>query len=194
MLDVRANRILLDATPVLVLNRVVRNEVAARADVPLVPRIRFRGAAKADSYNSTDDDNTRTSVLGGLAVQATSAVEFSGIFQRLAFDHATTAGYFAPRLAHLAEVGSYAEFEADNGTLLILDGGVGAQRFADFNAALTNWKPAYRLFAQLTVPMRAGSEFRAELDSYDSVLGSEAASSESWRYLSASISVRIALR
>jgi hypothetical protein len=194
MLDLRANRILLDATPVLVVNRVIRNELAGRVDLPIIPRVRLRAAAKGDSYDASGESNTRTSLLGGLAVSATDAVEVSGIFQRLTFDHATTSGYFAPRIAQLAELGSYAEFETDNGSLLVLDGGVGAQRFADFGTAIGPWKPAFRLFAQFTVPLNPGSELRAELDSYDSVLGSEAASSESWRYLSGSISLRFALR
>lgn len=194
MVDVRASRMLLDATGVLVLNRVVRNEVAGRADIPLGRRIKIRGGAKADNYDGISDSNTRIALLGGVAVSATDAVEVSGIFQRLAFDHSTTSGYFAPRVAQLAEIGSYAELENDRGTVLALDGGIGGQRFADFGAAMGSWKPAFRLFAQLTVPIKPGSEFRAELDSYDSRLGSEAASSTSWRYASASVSLRFALR
>src|SRR4029079_13631180 len=193
-LDLRATRSLLDATPVLVINRVVRNEVAGRADVEMIPRFKLRVGGRAGSYNATGDDNTRVSLLGGLAYAASNAVEVSGVFQRLTFSHETSSGYFAPKVAQLAELGSYEEFESLNGTVLALDAGVGAQRLQEFTRATGDWEPSYRLFASLDVPFRPGSALHLELDSYDSRLGSDAPSStSSWKSVSLSASLRLAL-
>ena len=194
-LDLRAARTLLDATPVLVINRVVRSEAAGRADLEIFRRLKLRGAARAGSYSATGDDNTRVAVLGGLAVAATDAIEISGVFQRLKFGHSTTSGYFAPQLAQLAELGTYSEFEWESGTVLAIDGGAGAQRIQEFGAAIGEWEPSYRLFASLEIPFRPASAIHLELDSYDSRLGSDApSSSSSWRSFSFSASVRLALR
>ncbi|HEU4878342.1 MAG TPA: hypothetical protein VFT21_02765, partial [Gemmatimonadaceae bacterium] len=126
---------------------------------------------------------------------ATDAIEVSGVFQRLTFDHSTTSGYFAPQIAQLAELGTYAEFESDNGTVFALDAGAGAQRLQEFGTAMGKWEPSYRLFASLDIPMKPGSAVHIELDSYDSRLGSDAPSaSSSWRSVALSAAVRLALR
>ncbi|HUQ19603.1 MAG TPA: tetratricopeptide repeat protein [Gemmatimonadaceae bacterium] len=194
MLDVRATRTLLDASGELVLNQVVRNEVAARVDIPVLSRVKLRGGAKAATYDALNESNTRTSYLAGLAVSPTDAGEVSAIFQEISFDHPTTSGFFAPRLAQLAELGTYFEIESAGGSVLAIDGGAGAQRVAEFGQTSGTWKPAFRLFAQLTVPLRPGSELRAEVDSYNSSFGNEAVSSANWRYVSGLLSLRFALR
>jgi hypothetical protein len=194
-LDLRVTRTLLDATPVLAINRVVRNEFAGRADIGVLPRVKLRAGARAASYNATGDDNTRVSLLGGLAVAVSNAVEVSGVFQRLTFSHATTSGYFAPEAAQLAEIGTYAEFESENGTVFALDAGAGAQRLQEFATAMGSWEPSYRLFASLDIPMKPGSAIHFELDSYDSRLGSDAPSTaSSWRSATISAGLKLALR
>jgi hypothetical protein len=124
-----------------------------------------------------------------------ATIELSGVFQRLTFDHSTTSGYFAPQTAQLAELGTYSEFEWPSGAVLALDAGAGAQRIQEFNAAIGDWEPAYRLFASLDIPFRPASAIHLELDSYDSRLGSDAPStSSSWRSFSFTASLRLALR
>ncbi|HXG71999.1 MAG TPA: hypothetical protein VNJ04_15425, partial [Gemmatimonadaceae bacterium] len=194
LIDLRASRALLDATPVLVINRVMRRELAARVDVPLTRRLRLRGGAKAGSYDAIGESNTRTSRLGGVAASVTNAAEVAAIFQQIAFDHATTSGYFAPRVAQLAELATYTEVESDSGRLLILDAGAGGQRYAEFGSAVSRWTPVFRVLAELRLPIRPGSELRAALDTYNSQIASEAAAGTSWRYAAASLAVRIALR
>ncbi len=194
LLDLRASRVLLDATPVLVINRVMRNEIAARVDLPVTRRIRLRGGARAASYDAIGESNSRASLLGGIAASVADATEVAAIFQQVAFDHATTSGYFAPRVAQLAELATYAELESESGRLLVVDAGAGGQRFAEFGSGVGKWKPVFRVMTQLTIPLRPGSELRAGLDSYDSRLASEAAPGTSWRYASASLSLRFALR
>jgi tetratricopeptide (TPR) repeat protein len=195
LIDLRATRMLLDATPVLAANRVVRSEIAGRGDLEIVRRVKLRGAARAGRYAATGDENTRTALLGGLALNATDAIEVSGVFQRLAFSHATTSGYFAPQIAQLAEAATYSEFEWPSGLLLVIDAGAGAQRIQEFGAAMGGWEPSYRAFASLDVPFRPASAIHLELDTYDSRIGSDAPSlSSSWRSFSFSASLRLALR
>jgi Flp pilus assembly protein TadD len=194
LLDLRVSRALLDATPVLVNNRVMRNEIAARADVPLTRRVRLRGGARAGRYDAISESNTRLLLLGGVEASVTDAAAVAAIFQQIAFDHATTSGYFAPRVAQLAELATYAELESESGRLIVIDAGAGGQRFAEFGSRVGKWKPVFRVMTQLTVPLRPGSELRAGLDTYDSQLASEAAPASGWRYVSASLSLRFALR
>jgi Flp pilus assembly protein TadD len=193
--DLRVSRTALDANTLLLINRVTRSEVSARADIPVTSKLRARTGARVARYDAVDETNNRTALLAGVAYSATSSVELSTVFQRLAFSHSTTSGYFAPRLAELAEAGSYAEFESERGTVLALDGGVGMQRQAAFMETVGKWKPAFRLYALLTVPLaNPGSQLRIDFDSYDSRLGSEGATSTSWRFASVSAAIRIALR
>jgi tetratricopeptide (TPR) repeat protein len=194
LVDLRASRLLLDATPVLVINRVMRNEIAGRVDLPVTRRIRLRGGAKADRYDAIGETNTRTLLLGGVEASVTDAAAVAAIFQQIAFDHATTSGYFAPRVAQLAELATYAELESDSGRLIVIDAGAGGQRFAEFGSGLGKWKPEFRVMAQLNIPLRPGSELRVGVDSYDSQLASEAAPATGWRYASAWLSLRFALK
>lgn len=53
------------------------------------------------------------------------------------------------------------------------------------------WDPTLRLWAQLVIPVRSGSQLRLELDTYDA-RAAEAAASTGWRYLSLSAGLRVA--
>jgi hypothetical protein len=193
-LDVRATRVLLDVSPMLVGNQVVRTEIGGRGDLPLMSRVSLRAGAKAASFNSIDDDNTRLSLLGGLAVGVTPTIEVSTVFQRITYDKASFVGYFAPKLAELAEVGSYSEFESDGGVVLELDAGAGMARYTEFGLTAGDWKPSYRLLAAVDAPLSAANNLRVELDTYDSRLGGAAATSESWRFFSLTAALRVAFR
>jgi tetratricopeptide (TPR) repeat protein len=194
LVDLRVSRALLDATPVLVINRVMREEIAARVDLPVTRSFRLRGGARAGRYDAIGESNTRTLLLGGAEASVTDAAAVAANFQQIAFDHATTSGYFAPRLAQLAELATYAELESESGRLIVVDAGAGGQRFAEFGSGVGKWKPTFRVMSQLTIPFRPGSELRAGVESYDSQLASEAAPATGWRYASAWLSLRFALR
>lgn len=194
-IELQASRVLLDVTPALVANRVTRSEAAARVDVPLVSRLALRGGARLSSYNSTADDNTRTSALGGLVIALTPAIEIGGVYQRIAFDHQSFAGYFTPRLAHLAEATTYAEVESEAGIVFAVDAGAGAARFQLFGQPTGDWEPAYRLMSSLLIPLRASAALRLELDTYDSRLASDAATAAvGWRFISLAAALRLGLR
>jgi hypothetical protein len=190
----RASRILLDVSPLLVQNRVTRSEVAARADVPVARGIGIRAGAKGASYESPEDDaNTRLSLLGAVTVNPIRWLELSGVFQRITFANESFVGYFSPEEAQLVEGALYAERESDAGLVLAIDAGAGAARFTNFGSVTGKWEPSLRFFSSLTAPIRPGSEVRIELDSYDSRLASDAATSASWRFVSLSVALRVSL-
>lgn len=192
-LDLRATRMLLDVTPLLVINRVTRTELGGRADIPIMRRLKLRAGARTASYSSTVDDNTRISLLGGAAIQATRSAEVSGMFQRITFSRRSLAGYFSPRSASIAEAGTYAELENNSGLVIAIDAGAGAVRLTEFGAPPGDWEPSYRLFASLTAPVRPGSALHLELDTYDSRLA-ETATTSNWRFISLTAALSLAIQ
>src|SRR5690606_37580288 len=68
-LDLRAYRRMLDATPLLVHNRVVRSEIMARPEVALSRIMRARAFASAGWISAEDETNTRSGAGAGLAWQ-----------------------------------------------------------------------------------------------------------------------------
>ena len=81
----------------------------------------------------------------------------------------------------MVEAGTYAELESANGVRLSLDAGVGAQQVTDWGVPVGPWGPAYRTWTELALPLAAGSELRLALESYDSRIGSDVATSSTGR-------------
>ena len=78
--------------------------------------------------------------------------------------------------------------------MLIVDAGAGGHRFTEFGQSVGKWKPVFRAMTQLMIPLRPGSEVRMGVDTYNSQLAGDAAAGASWRYASAFLSLRFALR
>jgi tetratricopeptide (TPR) repeat protein len=194
-LDLRAQRSVLDATPLLVTNRVVRSELGSMVELPVGAAVRLRGIGRAAALSDSADLNHRVTLAGVVAVAATPGVELSGQFHQIRYDHATAAGYFAPHLAQLMEVGSYLEFETARGALFSCDLGAGVQRVALQGAAVGPWRRALSLYSLIILPVAAGRDLKLEVDAEDSPIASEAARNGGgpWRYLAASLSLRWAL-
>ncbi|MES2524558.1 MAG: tetratricopeptide repeat protein [Gemmatimonadota bacterium] len=191
--DLRATRVLIDATPLLVANRVVRTEGTASADVPLFASLRARATGRRGYINSADEpENTRTLLGASLVRRLPGWGDIALNAQRIRLARPTTQGYFAPREAQIAELSSYLERESDSGILLAIDAGVGMQRMQTFTAAaLSTWQPAARLWTHLDVPLQRTIMLRAEVDVYDGGVAREAASAAHWRWISASLGVRL---
>jgi hypothetical protein len=195
-LDLRGSRLLVDASPLLVRTRVIRNEIGGEGELRLVGPVAVRGTARVASISSTIDDNTR-GTLGGRLVVATVPIlgELTGGWQRMTYDRPSDAGYFSPRWAETAEIGSYREVELDNGVNFAIDLGAGTQRVADWGVPVSAWTPAFRGWAWLGIPFAAGRELRFETEVYDARIGTEVAPSGTrWQYGSLSIGVRWAFR
>jgi hypothetical protein len=137
-----------------------------------------------------------------VALAAAPAVELSGQFRQIAYSHSSTA-YFAPRLAQVVEAGTYLEFETSRSVVFAFDVGAGVQRVGAHEpvgehggARVGPWRRALRLYSLIVVPLAPGRgrDLRLELEGEDSLIGSDAPTTGHWRYASAALSLRWALR
>ena len=192
--DVRAQRGVLAASPLLVDNRLVRTEVRTVVEIPVTRALKLRGLGRTAVLSDTADVNHRTELGLVLALPLSPAIELSGQVHQLRYSHASTAGYFAPRLRQVVEAGSYMELETASGWLLALDVGAGAQRVAEFGGQPGPWTRSLRGYALITAPLAPGRALQLELEGEDSMVAREAATTAgAWRYGSAALSLRWAL-
>lgn len=191
--DLRAQRGVLAASPLLVDNRVVRTELRAVVEIPLTRTLKLRGLGRTALLRDSADLNHRTALGGVVAVALSPVIELSGQVHEIRYSHASTAGYFAPRLGQVVEAGSYIELETPSGWLLALDVGVGAQRVADFGGQPGPWSRSLRWYSLITAPLALGRALQLELEGEDSMIAREAATTGAWRYGSAALSLRWAL-
>jgi hypothetical protein len=193
-LDLRAQRVPLDASPQLVRNQVVRTELGGTLALPLAPSLTLRAIGRRAALRDVADLNHRTSLGGVVAFAATPAVELSGQFHEIRYDHGDTVGYFAPQVAQVLEAGSYVEFETARSLLCSFDVGAGVQRVAKQGAPLGPWRRALRLYSLIVLPLAPGRDLQLELDAEDSPIAAAAATSGQWRYTWTALSLRWALR
>ncbi|HEU5261939.1 MAG TPA: tetratricopeptide repeat protein [Gemmatimonadales bacterium] len=193
-LDFRALRSVLDATPLLVANRVVRTEVGGVVELPVAGSFKLRAIGRTAVLSDPAQRNHRTALAGVAALAVASGVELSGQFHEMRYSHPSAAGYFAPRLAQVVEAGSYVEVETARSLLLALDVGVGLRRAAEHGTPVGSWRRALRWYSLLVVPLGAGRDIRLELDGEDSAIANQVATTGQWRYGSAALSLRWPLR
>jgi len=191
--DLRARRNVIDASPLLVTNRLVRTEIGAIVELPVATGLKLRGIGRTAALSSSFDVNHRTTIAGVVAVAVTPSVEMSGQMHEIRYSRPSSAGYFAPRLIQIAQAGSYIELETARSIVLAFDLGVGVQRVAQQGAAVGPWRRALRLYSLIAVPLAPGRELRFELDGDDSGVGTESATTAQWRYVSMQLSLRVAL-
>jgi len=191
--DLRARRNVIDASPLLVTNRVVRTEIGAIVELPLGTRLKLRGIGRTATLSSSFDVNHRTTFAGVAAVAVTPSLEVSGQMHEIRYSRTSSAGYFAPRLIQIAQAGSYIELETARSIVLAFDVGVGVQRVAQQGATVGPWRRALRLYSLIAVPLAPGRELRFELDGDDSGVATESATTAQWRYVSMQLSLRVAL-
>jgi len=193
-IDLRLRRDAVTASPLLVANRVVRTEGRATVLAPLAGAFKLRGIGGTAALSSTADVNHRNSLGGAVVLAVAPAGEVSALFHEVRFSHQSAVGYFAPRVVQTAEVATYLEHETAGSALFVLDCGVGVRRMAAWAAPLGPWGRALRLYALITTPMAPGRELRLELDGEDSAVATDVVTAARWRYGSAALSVRWAVR
>ncbi len=192
-LDLRADRSLIDASPLLVANHVVRAEYSGLLSVPLVGPFTLRGIGKAATLSDSLEVNHKTTLTGMMALAVTPSLELSAQVHQIHYDHPSVSGYFAPWQLQVAEAGTYFEIETPGSLVLAVDAGAGVQRVAQQRPRLGPWTSEFRLYALLDAPLAAGCNFRLELESEDSQVATVAATSGQWRYASVIASLRWAL-
>jgi len=94
--DLRARRNVIDASPLLVTNRVVRTEIGAIIEVPVASGLKLRGIGRTAALSSAFDVNHRTTFAGVAALAVTPSLEVSGQVHEIRYSRPSSAGYFAP--------------------------------------------------------------------------------------------------
>src|SRR5204863_7332183 len=116
---------------------------------------------------SSFDLNHRTTLAGVVAVAVTPSVELSGQMHEIRYSRPSSAGYFAPRLIQMAQVGSYIELETARSVVLAFDLGVGVQRVGRHGGVVRPWRGALRLSSLLAGPLAPGRALRSQPASDD---------------------------
>jgi Cytochrome c biogenesis factor len=193
--DVRMARQLLDASPFLVAQGVVRDEASAAVDLRIAGPMRLRGFGRIGTLHNEDEHNGR-SILGGAVAYAPGSYEVTVRAQTMRYDAATTLAYFAPRQVQTMELTSYVEREATDGTTLALDLGAGAQQVAEWSGAAGPWSPSWHGWTQVVRPLGGRFALGTELEAYDARVGTDAPSATrpvaQWWYGSAAVWLRAA--
>jgi hypothetical protein len=192
--DVRASRQLLDASPFLVAQGVLRDEASLAVDLRLAGPIRVRGFGRVGSVHNADESNGRQ-IFGGALAYVPAAYEVTLRAQTMRYDTATTLAYFSPRQVRTAELTTYFERETDRGITMAVDLGAGAQQVSEWTSSVAGWSPALRGWTQIVVPLDNTFALGTEVEAYDSRVGGDAHSptvgASQWRYASAIVSLRV---
>lgn len=192
--DMRASRQLLEASPYLVAQGVLRDEASLSLDLRLIGPIRVRGFGKLASVHNADESNGRQ-IYGGALVFAPAAYEISLRTQTMRYDTATALAYFSPRRVQTAELGTYFERETDRGITLAMDLGGGVQQVTEWSSPAAGWSPTAHAWTQVVVPLNDVLALGTEIEAYDSRVGTDARSptlpASRWRYASLSLSLRV---
>ena len=194
-IDARVGRQLLDASPFLVAQGVLRDEAGATLDVRVAGPLRARAFGRVAAIHNEDERNARH-LLGGAVAWVPGPYEVTLRAQAMRYDGPTALAYFAPRYVRTAELTTYTERELASGATVALDLGGGAQQVADWTAADGAWSPAVRGWLQVVSPLGESLSVGAEVEAYDSRVGVDAPSAVNpgsrWRYAAASVWLRIA--
>lgn len=192
--DVRANRQLLDASPYLVAQGVLRDEASISLDLRLAGPMRVRGFGKFGNVHNGEESNGRQ-IFGGALAYAPGAYELSLRGQTMRYDTATALAYFSPRRVQTAELATYFERETDRGITVAMDLGAGAQQVTEWSSVAPGWSPAFHGWTQVVVPLNSTFALGTEIEAYDSRVGSDARAptigASRWRYASALVSLRV---
>ncbi|MBI4463502.1 MAG: tetratricopeptide repeat protein [Acidobacteria bacterium] len=190
--DIQFDRNLVDSTPLLVANRIVRNEVRLRPEFALSRRFRVRAMGGAGSIHGGGERNSRYTVGGGAGWNLSPAVELSANYAQIRYAHPSHVGYFAPDRIQTVDFGSYMEFEG-HATLVALDFGGGMERLREHGSVFGPWRPSLRAYALLSFTLQPGRELRFEVEGYSTQAGPALAPISGWKYGSAAVSFRWAL-
>src|SRR5207245_2483834 len=109
--ELRLRQAPLIATPGLVAQPVELAEIKAGVDLPVSGPFRVRARGQSGVLDSATDVNHRSGYQFGPVYRWRPAAEVGVFYSELGYEHATAAGYFAPRRAQTVELGTYIEYE-----------------------------------------------------------------------------------
>jgi tetratricopeptide (TPR) repeat protein len=193
--EIRATQQPLLATPGLVAQPVELKEIKAGLDLPVDGPFRARVRGQSGVLDSAIDVNRRTGYQAGPVYRWRPGAEVGVFYNRLAYEHATTAGYFAPELAETIELGTYIEYYDLWPFSFEVDAGAGQQRVQKFGEDIRNWIATYRLWGMVSYAIKPGVSLDLEVEHYDSpIAGNAVAPVGNWRYNAAMLSLRFGVR
>jgi len=194
-LEVRAQRLPLGTTPLLVVNRAMKNEARLGMDLPAGPfRIRLGGRA-ASIGTFVETSNQRLQGDAALVFPLGTGGEISIQYHRLGFERSSGAGYFAPRLVETIEGGTYWDFGGEGRVSASLDLGVGLQRLARSAEPTGPWKIALRGWGAINVDLSPIIQLRAEAEAYSAPFApASVAISADWKYIAISLGLLVRLK
>ena len=193
--ELRLRQAPLIATPGLVAQPVELAEIKAGLDLPLSGPIRVRARGQSGVLDSATDVNHRSGYQFGPVYRWRPAQEVGVFYSEFGYEHATAAGYFAPRRAQTIELGTYIEYEGLSPLTFALDAGAGRQRVEKQGEDIRDWIATYRLWALVSWALKPGMSLELELEHYDSpIAGNAVAPTANWSYNAATLSLRFGVR
>lgn len=194
-MELRGTQNPLIATPGLIAQPVELSEIKGAVDVPLSGPLRARARGQSGSLEAPADVNHRSGYQFGPVYRWRPAAEVGVFYSELGYDHATAAGYFAPRRVQVAELGTYIEYEGLWPLTFALDAGTGQQRVAKQDEPAGGWISTYRLWGLVSWTLKPGVSLELELEHYDSpVAGVGVTPTANWTFNSATLSLRFGVR
>ena len=195
VLDFRLKQNPLIATPGLVAQPVDLSEVKGSIELPLAESIRARVRGQSGRLDAATDVNHRSGYQLGPVYRWRPSAEIGVSYGELAYDHATTPGYFAPRRIQTVELGTYVEVDQFWPITFALDAGLGQQRVAKQGEATGNWIGIFRVWALASWTLKPGVRLELELEHDDSPVAGDAATPTSdWSSNSVILSLRFGVR
>ena len=183
----------LDLTPELIAEPLVSTQLSGALDSPVADGSwRIRGFTRTARLTHLDETNWRTSLGAGGAARVGQGMHISGNWSRTRNSLPGASGYFSPERAEVIDGGFDLERDFDSVSISI-DGGAGVQRVQKVDSAMGGWAPAFRLWAFVGWTIVPGRQMLIEAEAYDSQIANVVATSEQWRHVSVTASVRVAL-
>jgi len=186
--DLRAERSLVDASRMLLSDRLLRDELAVRLETPSLGALRLRGGGRFARLKGDKENNRRTGFNAALVAQAAPAAEIAFSLHRTGYGRPSVAGFFAPRRLDVVEIGSYLELEGNGPFYLDLDAGAGFQRTAKHGERLSRWQPSWRVWSIIGCRLAPGRDLCLTLDVYHGRVGMETATVTDWQWVAGDLS------
>lgn len=185
LLDLRFNRSLFDLSPLLVANRVIRNEVVARPEFTLPAGWRLRGLLETGPMTSGSERNLRYATESTLGHMLGSKSEIYGTYSTLRFQKPSEVGYYAPNLVQTIEAAWRTDIDRTDFSIS-LDFGIGRGRARDHGDSFGPWGQSLRAETYASFLVSEGRELRFSAEFYSNQFNPALAASPAWKYTSVS--------
>lgn len=188
--DLRFNRSLFDLSPLLVANRVIRNEVVVRPELTLPKGWRMRGLLEAGPMTGGGERNLRYATEYTLGHMLGEKSEIYGTYSTLRFGRPSEVGYYAPNLVEMIEGAWRTDIDREDFSVS-LDFGVGRGRARDHGDTFGPWGQSLRAESYASFFVGEGRELRFSAEFYSNQFNPALSASAAWRYMSVSAAMLV---